>query len=99
MSEEKKRFGLILSPNKLYKYIDDTKMELSDRHGQIMGFRVEEDHEENVELLIDFLNKIWEEHQGMKKGLKEIREAYWALQYENRDFGDTVDPIIDKYVK
>ena len=51
------RFTLTTSANGKIKYINDLQMELSDRHGQIMGFIVEDDHEENVELLIEFLNK------------------------------------------
>ena len=51
------RFTLTTSANGKIKYINDSQMELSDRHGQIMGFIVEDDHEENVELLIEFLNK------------------------------------------
>ena len=53
---ENKRFNTLLSRNGKYKYIDDKERILADRHGQIQGYLIQEDHEENVDLLVKFLN-------------------------------------------
>jgi len=65
---ENKRFNTLLSRNGKYKYIDDKERILADRHGQIQGYLIQEDHEENVDLLVKFLN-----HQ--EQSIQQWRES------------------------
>lgn len=64
---ENKRFNTLLSRNGKYKYIDDKERTLTDRHGQIQGYLIQEDHEENVDLLVKFLNQQEQSIQQWRK--------------------------------
>ena len=90
---ENKRFNVLLSPNGRYKYINDKEMILSDRHGQIQGYIIEKDHEENVDRLVKFLNIQEQSIKEWEKSNNCYADKYERLEKENEQLKQEIKKL------